>query len=129
MLGASNRLHLVSLLPKVKQVRPRRRWNALNLQQIKSFMGSPPRRSHHPLRNSRLRKERGGADTLPLARTFSRTGLQGIRLAYDGKAASFHLSCEIKNAKGLHTIRRDRIFVLHDSDVAKPVSMRAFTIS
>jgi len=37
----------------------------------------------------------------------------------DGKAASFHFGCQVENAEGLHAVRRYRVFVVNDSDVAK----------
>ncbi len=35
------------------------------------------------------------------------------------QAASFHFCCEIENAKDLHAVRRYRVFIVNDSDVAK----------
>src|SRR6266853_4155012 len=37
----------------------------------------------------------------------------------DGEAASFHFSCEIEDAEDLHAIRRHRVFIMDDSNVAK----------
>src|SRR5229473_1851262 len=38
----------------------------------------------------------------------------------DGKATSLHLGCEIEDAKGLHAVWRYRVFIMADSNVAKP---------
>jgi hypothetical protein len=38
----------------------------------------------------------------------------------DGEATSFHFGCKIEHAEHFHPIRRYRIFVVDDSDVAKP---------
>src|SRR5438309_3937833 len=35
----------------------------------------------------------------------------------DGKAASFHLGCEVENPKSFHAVSGDRILIMNDSDV------------
>ena len=37
----------------------------------------------------------------------------------DGEAAFCHLGCEIENTKNFHAVRRYRVFIVNDSDVAK----------
>ena len=45
------------------------------------------------------------------------------RPAHAVKPASLHLSCEIEDTEGLHSVRRYGILVVNDSDVAKPQSL------
>lgn len=62
-----------------------------------------------------------GADEYAVPTGHRQTHALIVRVAKsDGEAAALHLGCQIENPEGFHAIRRDRVLIVHDSDVAKP---------
>lgn len=45
----------------------------------------------------------------------------------DGKAATVHFGCEIKDSEHLHPIRRDRIFTVDEYEMANSYCGRPFS--